>query len=136
MILLSARNQLFASLVLAGAGLTLFFGNDYRALGLPLGFVGVWLFVAAVWFFVDAVHRIPRSEAELAIAPGEWQAWLGLAFVSAVLALLWAKAPAFAAHLPISQNPDAGASYATTIARSRARVSATYSNRRSSASMK
>lgn len=109
MTLFSARNQLLLSLLLAGAGLSLFFGNDYRALGLPLGFLGVWLFVFAVWFFVDAVHRIPRSEAELAISPGEWQAWVGLAFISAVLVLMWLNAPTFAANLPISQNPQAGA---------------------------
>jgi uncharacterized membrane protein len=105
--LLSPRNQLIASLLLAGAGLVMFFGDDYRALGLPLGFVGVWLFIAAVWFFVDAVHRVPRSEAELGVAPREWQAWVGLAFVSAILVAMLLQADAFIAQVPIGKNPEA-----------------------------
>ena len=55
MIGLSPRNQLIACLLLAGAGLALFFGGEYRDLGLPFGWVGVVVFIAAVWFCVDAV---------------------------------------------------------------------------------
>ena len=75
-------------LSLAGAGLALFFSGEYRDLDLPLGWVGSLLFVAAVWFCVDAVQRIPRSEAEGEIAPGEWQAWVGVAFLGAVIVAL------------------------------------------------
>jgi hypothetical protein len=107
--LIPPRLQLVSSLILAGAGLVLFFGGDYRALGLPLGFVGVWLFIAAAWFFVDAVHRVPRSEAELAVSPGEWRAWVGLGFVSAILAAMLVGADAFATPVPIGRNPDAAA---------------------------
>ena len=109
MLHLSPRSQLIACLLLAGVGLVLFFGGEYRDLGLPLGWVGTVLFVAAVWFCVDAVQRIPHSEAEAQIAPGEWQAWVGVAFVSAVIAACLLHASAFQPQLPISRNPEAGA---------------------------
>lgn len=105
----SPRNRLIVSLLLAGVGLTLFFSDTFHISGLPPGFLGVWLFVPAVWFFVDAVHRIPRSEGELGIAPGEWQAWVDSAFASALLVTLALKAPAFIAAVPINENPAAGA---------------------------
>lgn len=106
---LSPRTQLIACLVLAGAGLALFFSGEYRDLGLPLGWVGSVLFVAAVWFCVDAVQRIPRSEAEGEIAPGEWQAWIGVAFVGAVIVASLLDADVLRSPLPIHRNPDAGA---------------------------
>jgi|SRR5690606_3406882 len=101
------RTQLIASLLLAGVGLWLFFGDGIELLGASMGFVGVWVFVAATWFMVDAVHRIPRSEAELAIAPGEWQAWVGIAFLAAVVVAIVLRLDAFAAPVPIQHNPDA-----------------------------
>jgi L-asparagine transporter-like permease len=106
--LIEPRTQLIASLVLAGAGLSLFFGDGIELVGVSFGFIGVWLFVAAAWFFVDAVHRIPRSEAEQAIAPGEWQAWIGTAFLAAVLVAMALHRDAFAAQVPIGHNPEAG----------------------------
>ena len=108
---LSPRNQLILCLGLAGVGLVLFLGNSYRqwteGLPLPLDLLGASLFVAAVWFSVDAISRIPRSEAELQIAPQEWQAWLGLAFCIACLVMLGLNAGAFAIPEPIHRNPDA-----------------------------
>ena len=106
---LQPRTQLIASLVLAGIGLWLFFGEGIEMAGLSFGFVGVWVFCAAVWLLVDAVHRVPRSEAELAIAPGEWQAWIGTAFLAAVLASILLHLDAFAMPVPIQHNPEAGA---------------------------
>lgn len=103
------RTRLIAWLVVAGVGLALFFSGDYRDLPLPLGWVGTFLFVVAVWFSVDAVHRIPRSEAEAGIAHGEWQAWVGVAFVGAVIASSLLNAEVFLPQVPIGRNPDAGA---------------------------
>ncbi len=105
---LSPRTQLIACLLLAGVGLALFFGGEYRDLGLPLGWVGTVLFVAAVWFCVDAVHRIPHSEDEAAVAHGEWQAWIGVAFVGAVIVASLLKADVFLPQVPIGRNPEAG----------------------------
>ena len=106
---LSPRTQLIACLALAGVGLELFFSGEYRDLGLPLGWVGTVLFVAAVWFCVDAVQRIPRSDAEGEIAPGEWQAWVGVAFVGSMLVASLLHADVFRPELPIGRNPEAGA---------------------------
>jgi hypothetical protein len=105
----SPRTRLIASLLAAGTGLALFFGGEYRDFPLPLGWIGTVLFVAAVWFFVDLVNRIPHSDEEAAIAPGEWQAWVGIAFVGAVLAATLLGMRAFTPQLPIQHNPDAGA---------------------------
>jgi len=105
----SPRTQLIACLLLAGVGLALFFTGEYRDIPFPAGWVGTFLFVAAVWFFVDALHRIPHSEDEAAIAHGEWQAWIGVAFVGAVIVASLINADAFLLQVPIGQNPDAGA---------------------------
>ena len=109
MLHLSPRSQLIACLLLAGLGLALFFGGDYRDLGLPLGWVGSVLFVAATWFCVDALHRIPHSDDEAAIAHGEWQAWVGVAFVGAVIASSLLNADVFQSQVPIGRNPEASA---------------------------
>jgi hypothetical protein len=105
----SPRTRLIASLLAAGLGLALFFGGEYRDLPLPLGWIGTVVFVAAVWFCVDLVNRIPHSDEEAAIAPGEWQAWVGIAFVGAVLAAILLGKRAFLPQVPIQHNPDAGA---------------------------
>ena len=106
---LSPCTQLIACLLLAGVGLALFFSGEYRDIPFPAGWIGTFLFVAAVWFCVDAVHRIPHSEEEAMVAPGEWQAWVGVAFVGAVIAASLLNADAFRPELPIGRNPDAGA---------------------------
>lgn len=105
----SPRTRLIACLLLAGVGLALFFGGEYSDFGLPLGWVGTVLFVAAVWLCVDAVHRIPHSDDEAAIAHGEWQAWVGVAFVGAVIVASLLDADVFLPQVPIGQNPDAAA---------------------------
>ncbi|MDE2406356.1 MAG: hypothetical protein KGL91_00670 [Xanthomonadaceae bacterium] len=103
----SPRFRLQVWLLLAGLGLVLFFSGEYRDLPLPLDGLGMLLFVAAVWFAVAQVQASPRSEAEAQIAPGEWQAWVGLAFSSAVIAALLVAASLFQAQVPIGHNPDA-----------------------------
>ncbi len=106
---LRPRTQLIAWLVLAGVGLALFFSGEYRDIPFPVGWLGTFLFVAAVWFSVDALHRVPHSDAEARIAHGEWQAWIGVAFVGAVIAVSLLKAHVFLPQVPIGHNPDAGA---------------------------
>ena len=110
----SPRNRLIACLALAGIGLALFFGGDYRDIpglsgNFPVGWLGTCLFVAAVWFCVDLIHRIRHSDEEAAIAPGEWQAWVGIAFVGAVLVATILKMHLFLPEVPIGRNPDTNA---------------------------
>lgn len=106
---LSARTRLILWLFTAGIGLALFFTGEYRDLGLPLGWVGTFLFVVATWFSVDALYRVPASEEEALVAPGEWQAWIGVAFVGAVIVSSLLHAEVFLPQVPIQRNPDAGA---------------------------
>lgn len=103
----SPRSSFVLWLVLAGVGLALFFTGEYR--DLPLGWVGMFLFVAAVWFSVAQLHAIPASDEEAQVAPGEWQAWVGLAFASAVIVAIVLKAHLFLPQLPIQRNPEIGA---------------------------
>ncbi len=105
---LQPRTRLIAWLVVAGIGLSLFFTGEYRDIPLPLGWIGTFLFVAAVWFSVDALHRVAPSDAEARVAHGEWQAWIGVAFVGAVIAVSLLKAHVFLPQVPIGHNPEAG----------------------------
>lgn len=109
MLRFSPRSWFVAWLVLAGVGLALFFTGEYRDLGLPLGWLGVCLFIAAVWFSVAQLHAIPQSDEEAQVAPGEWQAWVGVAFSGAVIAAIMLKAHLFLPQLPIHRNPEIGA---------------------------
>ncbi|MBZ4185432.1 MULTISPECIES: hypothetical protein [Thermomonas] len=104
---LSPRHQLMVWLLLAGVGLALFFSGDYRDIPFPVGWFGACLFVAAVWFSVAKLHALPRSEDEAQIAPGEWQAWIGVAFVGAVIVACVMRADAFLPQVPIGHNPEA-----------------------------
>lgn len=106
---ISPRNRLIATLVVAGIGLALFFGGEYHDIDFPFGWIGTFLFVAAVWYSVALVHRVPRSDDEAVVAPGEWQAWIGVAFVGAVIVAAVLKADVFQLPVPIGHNPDAGA---------------------------
>lgn len=109
MLRLSPRSWFVMWLTLAGIGLALFFTGEYRDLGLPLGWLGVCLFIAAVWFSVAQLHAIPQSDEEAQVAPGEWQAWVGVAFSGAVIAAIMLKAHLFLPQLPIHRNPEIGA---------------------------
>lgn len=105
----SPRSWFVAWLVLAGVGLALFFTGEYRDLGLPLGWLGLCLFIAAVWFSVAQLQTIPHSDEEAQVAPGEWQAWVGVAFAGAAIAAIVLKAHLFLPQLPIQRNPEIGA---------------------------
>lgn len=100
-------NRLLPWLGLSGVGLALFFGGSFGGVGLPFEGMGMLLLTVGTWYSVDALHRAPASESESAIAPGEWQAWVGVAFVGAILVSMLLGADTFAAHLPIGENPDA-----------------------------
>jgi hypothetical protein len=56
---------------------------------------------------VAQLHDTPQGEDEAQVAPGEWQAWVGVAFVGAVIAASVMKAPLFLPEVPIGRNPEA-----------------------------
>ncbi|WP_449447679.1 hypothetical protein [Thermomonas brevis] len=104
---MSPRTRFIGWLVVAGIGLALFFSGDYRDIPFPVGWLGTFLFVVAVWFSVARLHDVPQSEEEAQVAPGEWQAWVGVAFVGAVIASSLLKAHLFLPEVPIGRNPGA-----------------------------
>jgi L-asparagine transporter-like permease len=108
---LSRRAQLTGCLIVAGIGLTVFFGHGFRpwfdSLALPYELIGASLLIAATWFFVDAVQRVPADESLSPIAPGEWQSWVGVVFCAALLGSMLVALQSFSEHLPLYQNPDA-----------------------------
>lgn len=103
------RARMLPWLSLAGMGLGLFFWGAVGGRGLPFEGIGLLLLSVGTWVSVDALHRAPASEGEAAVAPGEWQAGVGVAFVGAILAVMLAGAQAFLASVPLTANPAAGA---------------------------
>ncbi len=103
------RTRMLPWLGLAGLGLAAFFWGAVGGRGLPFEGLGLLLLSVGAWASVDALHRAPASEGEAAVAPGEWQAWVGVAFVGAILAAMLAGAQALSAPVPLTANPAAGA---------------------------
>lgn len=101
------RLKLIVLVVVAAVGLWMFFGSSMRIPGFHMGIIGSLLIAIAAWTSVGMVESLPRSEGEAAISPGEWQAWLGVLFMSAILIATLASVPAFNVPLPVDQNPDA-----------------------------
>jgi hypothetical protein len=64
--------------------------------GVDLGKWGTALLVAVAWVSMFAVSRTPPGEAERSLSPGEWKAWVGVAFMLAATGYFVAKAQVFA----------------------------------------
>lgn len=64
--------------------------------GVDLGKWGTALLVAVAWVSMFAVSRTPPGEAERSLSPGEWRAWVGVAFMLAATGYFVAKAHVFA----------------------------------------
>jgi len=80
-------------------------GPDTLA-GLDLGKWGTALLVTVAWVSLYAVSRMPVGEAERGASPGEWKAWVGVAFMAVATAYFLAKAHVFAEG-PAWNNPEA-----------------------------
>ena len=70
-------------------------GPDVLA-GVDLGKWGTALLVTVAWVSLYAISRTPLGDAERGVSPGEWKAWVGVAFMLAVVAYFLAKAHVFA----------------------------------------
>lgn len=101
------QRWLFLALLLAGACATwLLLAGPDRVLGLDAGNLGVALLITVSWSaLVVASRRAPRG-IETAIAPGEWRAWIALAFSAVIAAYALVHAGAFQGP-PLWQNPEA-----------------------------
>lgn len=68
-------------LLLAGLALWLLLAGRGSLLGVDLGMLGSVLLVGTAWIALYAVSTMPTGALEQGIAPGEWQAWIGTAFM-------------------------------------------------------
>lgn len=77
-------------------------------LGVDLGKWGTALLVTVAWISMFAVSRARVDEAERILSPGEWKAWVGVAFMLAATGYFLAKAHVFADG-PAAENDGARA---------------------------
>lgn len=85
---------------LLGVGLLAFWAllaGPSTLLGVDLGKVGTATLVLLAWGALYAISRMPQGEAERGLAPGEWRAWVGVAFMLAATGYFLARADVFAA---------------------------------------
>lgn len=82
-------------------------GPDTLA-GIDLGKWGTALLVAVAWISMYAVSRVPVGEAERGVSPGEWKAWVGVAFMAVATIYFLAKSHVFVDG-PMWNNPAAQA---------------------------
>ena len=76
--------------------------------GVDLGKWGTALLVTVAWVSMFAVSQAPPGEAEHGLSPGEWKAWVGVAFMLAATGYFLAKAHVFAGG-PVADNYGARA---------------------------
>ena len=96
---------------LLGVGLLAFWAllaGPSTLLGVDLGKVGTATLVLLAWGALYAISRMPQGEAERGLAPGEWRAWVGVAFMLAATGYFLARADVFAAAA-LQDNPHASA---------------------------
>lgn len=98
--------RLLGLLVVALLALWLLLAGGDRVLGLDTGKLGFAALVTLAWGSLYAVYRLPRGEADAAIAPGEWQAWIGLVFMAQLLTYLLLKSDVLL-HAPVWHNVQA-----------------------------
>lgn len=88
--------QVFALATVALPALWLLLAGPERVLGIDTGPLGMVLLVTAAWTSLLALSWLPRGEREQAIAPGEWQAWVGTGFMLLALGYFIGKLDVFA----------------------------------------
>ncbi len=77
-----------------------------RVLGVDAGNAGVFMLMAVGWGALYAISRIPDGGLGESMSPGEWHAWLGLAFTLVIGAYAIVHAHVFQGP-PLWRNPDA-----------------------------
>jgi hypothetical protein len=101
------RAGLFIGLATIGAVATwLLLAGPSRVLGIDAGNAGVFLLMAVGWGSLYAISKIPDGGLGETMSPGEWRAWLGLAFTLVVAAYAIVHAHVFQGA-PLWRNPDA-----------------------------
>src|SRR5690242_12988555 len=96
------------TLIIAAVALWLLLAGPNHLLGIDTGNAGIFLLMIVAWSALYFLKTRPRNDADEAVSPGEWRAWIGLAFTLMTIAYTLAKADILATG-PYFQNPDAGA---------------------------
>lgn len=94
-------------IAVAGAAFWLLLAGPIRVLGFDGGNVGVVLLMALLWSSLWVISTRSEQALSSAASPGEWQAWLGLAFLTLATVYFVLKLPLFAVTGTVMDNPDA-----------------------------
>ncbi|TCO38299.1 hypothetical protein [Dokdonella fugitiva] len=92
--------------VVAALATWLLLAGPARVFGIEAGNAGMVLLMAVGWGSLHAISRIPDGGIGESMSPGEWRAWLGLAFTLVIAAYAIVHAPVFHGP-PLWHNPDA-----------------------------
>lgn len=103
--------HVFALSAIAFPALWLLLAGPREVLGFDAGPLGMVLLATAAWTSLLALSQLPRGEAERAIAPGEWKAWIGTGFMAIGLAYFLGKADVFVAASSGDAGPRAVATH-------------------------
>ena len=77
--------------VLAFVAFWMLLAGPDQVLGIDLGGFGVGLAALVAWAAIHGISVAPRGELDDAVSPGEWKAWIGLAFTALVAGYLLSK---------------------------------------------
>lgn len=100
------RGTLFGLLGVGGLAFWLLVAGPANLLGVDTGNAGMVLLVATAWGALYAISRMPRGDADHAISPGEWKAWIGLGFMLVAIGYFLANVQVFV-HGGPADNPGA-----------------------------
>lgn len=84
------------ALLLAAAALWLMLAGSGQLLGIDLGQLGTIALVAVAWVTLYRLSYGTPDAAEESVSPGEWRAWIGLAFMLIAVIYFLAKLHLFA----------------------------------------
>lgn len=82
-------------LAMAGLALSMLLAGSGAILGLDIGSLGMALLVTTAWVSLAMVARMRRGEFERVVAPGEWQARIGLVFMAVATVYFLLELPGF-----------------------------------------
>ena len=77
--------------VLAFVAFWMLLAGPDELLGIDLGGFGIGLAALVAWSAIHGISVAPRGELDDAVSPGEWKAWIGVAFSALVAGYLLSK---------------------------------------------
>ena len=104
---MSPRGTFIVIAIVAALAFWTLLAGPRELLGIDTGNAGVAVLVTLAWLSMYQVSRMPDGGLGETMAPGEWRAWIGLAFTLIVGVYAAVHAPVFQGP-PLMHNPDAG----------------------------